>query len=100
MHARKHLQIGRCEAQAKALRTGPGYAIVPLLGPSAGTLTTALQAFTGQLQYWSKHPPTGSFTGFTSFPGKNRIEFRAGHATLGDIGILQQVSLQVCSDSR
>lgn len=83
-------------SEARALLRGPGYAIVPLSDDLASSLTTALKAFEGQLSSWGRHPPPEGYTGFTAFPRKRRVEFRPGHAGLGNLGVLQQMACQVC----
>lgn len=72
-----------------------GYAIVPLSDHLAASLTIALKAFEGQLGSWGRHPSPQGYTGFTAFPRKSRLEFRPGHAGLGNVGVLQQMALQV-----
>ncbi len=80
----------------RALLRGPGYAIVPVSDHLAASLTIALKAFEGQLSSWGRHPPPEGYTGFTAFPRKSRLEFRPGHAGLGNLGVLQQMASQVC----
>ena len=80
---------------AQAFLQDPGYAVVPLSAHVTATLTTALKAFHGQLNSWGQHPPQG-VAGFKSFPLKNRLEYRPGHPSFGDIGVLQQMAVEVC----
>ena len=82
-------------SHAQLLRQDPGYAIVPLNNHMAANLDIALKAFQGQLYSWSQDPPLGQYTGFRSFPRKHRLEFRPGHASLGNLGMLQEMAIQV-----
>ena len=77
------------------LRQDPGYAIVPLSDHLAASLDISLKAFQGQLHSWSQDPPLGQYSGFRSFPRKHRLEFCPGHASLGNLGVLQQMADQV-----
>ena len=83
-------------SDARALLRGPGYTIVPLSDHLAASLTIALKAFEGQFSSWGRHPPPEGYTGFTAFLRKSRLEFRPGHAGLGNLGVLQQMASQVC----
>ncbi|DBB06910.1 TPA: hypothetical protein ACH3X3_009566 [Trebouxia sp. C0006] len=82
---------------AQAFLQDPGYAVVPLSAHVTATLTTALKAFHGQLNSWGQHPPQG-VAGFKSFPLKNRLEYRPGHPSFGDIGVLQQMAVEVVQE--
>lgn len=79
---------------AKAFLQDPGCAVVPLSAHVTATLTTALKAFHGQLNSWGQIPPQG-VAGFKAFPLKDRLDFRPGHPLLGDIGVLQQMAIEV-----
>ena len=92
----KGASLSSARSEAQALLQDPGYAVVPLSDQVAASLTIALKAFDGQLGSWGQHPPPAGYTGFTAFPRKSRLEFRPGHAGLGNLGVLQKMALQVC----
>ena len=94
---RRNATTSPARSQAQALRQEPGYAVVPLSSPVNATLVTALKAFQGQLHCWSQDPPLGDYRGFQSFPRKHRLEFCPGHAGLENLGVLQQMAIEVRS---
>ena len=93
---RRNARTPQASSQAHALRLDPGYAVVPLRDHLNAILATALKAFQGQLYFWAQDPPLGDYKGFKSFPRKHRLEFCPGHASLGDLGVLQQLAVEVC----
>ena len=86
------------DSHVQALLHSPGAAVVPVPELAKASLATALKAFEGQLQSWSKQPPAASYRKFEIFPHKIRMQFRPGDANLGDIGVLQQLALEVRPD--
>ena len=82
-------------SHVQALLHTPGVAVVPLPDLAKASLSVASKAFEGQLQSWSKQPPEDGYCGFDRFPQKSRMQFRPGHANLGDIGVLQQLAAEV-----
>ena len=95
MRSRKNKTTSPTRSHAQALRQDPGYAIVALGDHVAASLDIALKAFQGQLYSWSQDPPLGQYKGFKTFPRKHRLEFCPGHANLGDLGVLQQMAVEV-----
>lgn len=95
MRGRRNSTTSPARSHAQALRQDPGYAVVPLSSPVNATLVTALKGFQGQLYSWSQDPPLGDYKGFKSFPRKHRLEFCPGHASLGNVGLLQQMAVEV-----
>lgn len=60
------------------------------------SLTVAAKAFEGQLQACSHQPAPERLAGYTVFPTSQRLEYCPGHATLGNVGVLQQLADVVC----
>ena len=83
------------EHHVNSLLHSPGTAVIPLPGHAKASFTTALKAFEGQLKSWTKLNPAEPYTGFETLPQKSRMQFRPGDANLGDIGVLQEMALEV-----
>ena len=80
----------RCLAELKQNSFTTG--ILP--SSSAATLVLAVKAFQGQLEVCSKQPHS-DMAGYTSFPKKQRLEYRTGDAALGDLGVLSHLAKTV-----
>ena len=72
-----------------------GYMQELLPNTTAETLTIAVKAFQAQLEAWSKQPTPNRHAGFKQLAKRQRLEFRVGDDTLGQLGLLQSVAITV-----
>lgn len=84
-----------CSAEAPLLLRKHGYVRELTPNGTTDTLRIAVKAFQAQLDAWSKQATQHRHTGFRQLARKQRVEFRAGDSTLGQLGLLQSVAVTV-----
>ena len=72
-----------------------GYVQFTIPDNTVGTLSIAVGAFQAQLEVVNKQPPQNRHVGFQQLARKQRLEFRAGHSALGQLGLLQGLATTV-----
>ncbi|KAL3158725.1 hypothetical protein ABBQ32_011459 [Trebouxia sp. C0010 RCD-2024] len=84
-----------CSAEAPLLLRKHGYIQELIPNSTTDTLRIVVKAFQAQLEAWSQQPPQHRYAGFKQLAKKQRVEFRAGDSTLGQLGLLQSIAVTV-----